>query len=386
MKALAVLPPDRWMEINLLDTLRRHYCEELHVFTYPGGMGELGSKRWRQQRDELNLSLIQYAKELKTLGKLDLMFFIVYDDFLLLDTARQLRDLNVPMVNYHVDMAFQWYRVIKTAGFFDVVAVAQLTNSEHLRPYNPNIEWLPMAANPQFYFRQPHGNGQGQCNVSFIGSFNPFRRALLAECVKRGIRPVVFGNGWKSVNPSPYRFSWDAHKILHDLRFYALARWKAEGCESLLGPLRRKYARRVSFQELEGADLRGPCDEASLPSILNQSHVNLGFSDTGWHSGKSVCHSHNLQCRLRDFEVPMAGGLYLVQEAPDHKEYFRLGEEIVTWSDPDEFIEKLQFYSRNEQAAYKVRVAGQKRVLKDHTWQQRFDQLFARLRTEGVMA
>ena len=39
MRALAVLPPDRWMEINLLATLRQYYCDELQVFTYPGGMG-----------------------------------------------------------------------------------------------------------------------------------------------------------------------------------------------------------------------------------------------------------------------------------------------------------------------------------------------------------
>ena len=57
MRALAVLPPDRWMEANLLDTLRQHYCDELHVFTYPGGMGQLGSKQWRAQRNELNRQL-----------------------------------------------------------------------------------------------------------------------------------------------------------------------------------------------------------------------------------------------------------------------------------------------------------------------------------------
>ena len=62
MRALAVLPPDRWMEANLLDTLRQHYCDELHVFTYPGGMGQLGSKQWRAQRNELNRRLVLLAR------------------------------------------------------------------------------------------------------------------------------------------------------------------------------------------------------------------------------------------------------------------------------------------------------------------------------------
>lgn len=382
MKALAVLPPDRWMEINLLDTLRQHYCDELEVFTYPGGMGQLGSRSWRVQRDELNHRLVELARRLKSAGRLDFIFCIVYDDFLLVETAKRLRDLGVPMVNYHVDMAFQWYRVIRTAPYFDVLAVAQLTNAEYLQPYNPNIEWMPMAANPRFYFRRTASTSHCEYGVSFVGSFNPFRRALLAECASKGIEPVVFGRGWKSESPSLYRFAWDPYKILHDLRFYARARWKAEGRESLIGPLRRKYARRYPFQELEGADLRGPCDDDSLPAIFNQSQVNLGFSDTGWHSEKTVRQSRNLQCRLRDFEVPMAGGFYLVQEAPDHAQYYKIGEEIVTWSEPGDFLDKVQFYSRNESAAARIRGAGQRRVLEEHTWSHRFDRLFSRLRSQ----
>jgi spore maturation protein CgeB len=385
MRALAVLPPDRWMEINLLDTLRQHYCEELQVFTYPGGMGQLGSKQWRDLRIELNDRLVELARTLKAAGRLDLIFCIVYDDFLLVETARRLRDLGVSMVNYHVDMAFQWYRVIRTAPYFDVLAVAQMANAEHLKPYNSNIEWMPMAANPSFYLRGAGPRSTYEYGVSFIGSFNPFRRALLAECVNKGIRPVVFGRGWKSESPSPYRFPWDPYKILHDLRYYAAARWKAEGSESVFGPLRRKYARRVLFQEMAGADFRGPCDEASLPTIFNQSQVNLGFSDTGWHSQMSIRQSRNLQCRLRDFEVPMSGGFYLVQEAPDHAQYYKLGEEIVSWSEPGDFVEKVLFYTRNPGAAARIREAGQKRVLVEHTWRHRFDRLFARLRSQGMM-
>jgi hypothetical protein len=147
------------MEINLLDTLRGHYCEKLHVFTYPGGMGRLGSKAWRKERDVLNKQLVTVARMLKTAGELDLLFCIVYDDFLTVETAHQLRELCVPMVNYHVDMAFQWYRVIRTAPYFDVLAVAQMTNAEHLAPYNPNIHWMPMAANPRWYGQASSASG-----------------------------------------------------------------------------------------------------------------------------------------------------------------------------------------------------------------------------------
>src|SRR5262245_58200779 len=380
MKALAILPPDRWIDINLLDTLREHYCDDIQVFHYPG-MGRLGSQAWREKRDELNADLLRCARRLRSAGRLDFMFFIVYDDFLMVNTAEQLRALRVPMVNYHVDMAFQWYRVIRTAPYFDVLAVAQLTNVEHLRPYNSNIEWMPMAANPSFYNARASKVAGYRYDVSFVGSFNPYRRALLATCVEEGIKPVVFGRGWRSDAPIDYSFEWDWYKIAHDLRHYAMPRWRAEGIRSLSGPILRKLARRHTFQELVGPDFQLPCRDEALPEIFRGSHVNLGFSDTGWHSTDGVVNSGNLQCRLRDFEVPMSGGFYLVQKAPDHGEYYKLGNEIETWSSADELADKVLYYLQHQQETERIREAGKKRVLESHTWQHRFNRLFQRLRS-----
>lgn len=385
MRALAVLPPDRWMEINLIDTLRQHYCDELQVFHYPGGMGRLGARAWRAKRDELNEELLCLARCLRSSGHLDFLFFIVYDDFLKVETAEKLRDLKVPMVNYHIDMAFQWYRVIRTAPYFDVLAVAQMTNAEHLRPYNPNIEWMPMAANPDFYHTRATGVSGYRYPVSFVGSFNPYRRALLAACLENGTSPVVFGRGWRKENPSEYKFEWDTYKVVHDLRYYALPRWRAEGMDSLTGPLKRKFARRHAFQELAGPDFRMPCEDEVLPEIFRTTRVNLGFSDTGWHGADHVIPSGNLQCRLRDFEVPMSGGFYLVQEAPNHADYYKIGSEIETWSTPEELADKVLFFSKNDTATERIREAGRKRALESHTWRHRFDRLFRRLRAPGCL-
>ena len=379
MRALAVLPPDRWMEINLLETLRRHYCDELHVFHYPGGMGQLGSATWRGKRDELNQDLLALARRLLAAGRLDVIFCIVYDDFLLVDTAEKLRALGVPMVNYHIDMVFQWYRVIRTAAYFDVLAVAQMTNVEHLKPYTRNIMWMPMAANPDFYHVRAVGASRYEHQVSFVGSFNPYRRAILEACVKKGIKPAIFGRGWQGEAVSDYRFDWDLHKIIHDLRFYALPRWQAEGMFSVMEPLKRKYSRRHGCEALVGPAFHGPCQDQALPGIFRSSQINLGLSDTGWHNQKAIVRSGKLQCRLRDFEVPMSGGFYVAQEAPHHQEYYKLGEEIVTWSEPDELVDKLAFYSKNLRSAERIREAGGKRALECHTWRHRFDCLFKRL-------
>jgi hypothetical protein len=371
------------MEINLLSTLRRHYCDKLHVFTYPGGMGRLGSKAWRKERDTLNDQLITVARTLKTAGELDLLFAIVYDDFLKVETAQQLRQLRVPMVNYHVDMAFQWYRVIRTAPYFDVLAVAQMTNAEHLTPYNPHIHWMPMAANPEWYASSSSSDSGPQHDLCFVGSFNPYRRALIAECVNRGFKPSVYGRGWTDAAPTPYQFDWDAYKVWHDIRYYALPRLRAEGLNSVIGPIKKKYARAHTFEGLHGAECFPPCADEALAGIFRSSKVNLGLSDTGWHAGTHVVSSNNLQCRLRDFEVPMSGGFYLVQRAPGHENYYNLGREIETWTSLEELIDKVSYYSKHEAAAWRIREAGRRRAVASHTWRHRFDEMFQRLRAIG---
>lgn len=384
MRALAVVPPDSWIEINLIQTLRQHYCEDLAVFHYPGRMGQLGSRPWRVRRDELNENLLRLALELKSAGRLDLIFCIVYDDFLTVDTAKRLRGLGASMVNYHVDMVDQWYRIIRTAPFFDVMAVAHLSNAEHIAAYTPHLEWMPMAANPDFYQARSARVSDYRYGTSFVGSYNPFRRALLSECVRGGITPVVFGRGWQNSDVARNQFPWDLYKVLHDLRFYALPRWRAEGIRSFTGPIRNKLARRHVFKRLDGPDFKGPCEDADLPRVFRSSRVNLGFSDVGWHD-KNGIQRGALQSRLRDFEVPMAGGFYLVQETPDHREFYVIGQEIETWSEPDELIDKATFYSRNEKAAERICEAGRTRALESHTWRHRFDRLFRRLRALGKL-
>src|SRR3989475_5465803 len=92
MRVLAVLPPDPWGEGNVLQTLRQHYCEDLYVFLCPEE-NQLGLRQWGAPRDALNEDLVRLAGSLRSTGGLDVLFFIVYDDFLTVETAERLREI-----------------------------------------------------------------------------------------------------------------------------------------------------------------------------------------------------------------------------------------------------------------------------------------------------
>lgn len=107
----------------------------------------------------------------------------------------------------------------------------------------------------------------------------------------------------------------------------------------------------------------------NLARIYSQSRINLGFAGVGM--------SKNLMClKARDFEVPMCRGLYLTQDNPELKLVYNLGKEILTYNDENDCIRKIKWILKNPKIAEKIRQAGYRRILKDHTWQKRFTDLF----------
>jgi spore maturation protein CgeB len=110
--------------------------------------------------------------------------------------------------------------------------------------------------------------------------------------------------------------------------------------------------------------------------MFSQSRLSLGFATAGdsHKTGKRLTH-----LRLREFEAPMSGALYLTEAQPELAEYFEPDKEVLTYSDRDELLEKARYYLAHQEHAERVRRAALIRSRREHTWQHRFDQLFASL-------
>ncbi len=80
--------------------------------------------------------------------------------------------------------------------------------------------------------------------------------------------------------------------------------------------------------------------------------------------------------KLRDFEVPMSGNLYLTQDNPELALVYDVDKEIVTYKDENDCAKKVKWLLNNPEQAEKIRKAGRKRALKDHTWEKRFVDIF----------
>ncbi len=74
---------------------------------------------------------------------------------------------------------------------------------------------------------------------------------------------------------------------------------------------------------------------------------------------------------IRLFEATGAGTCLLTDRGKNMKDLFDEDRELVTYSSVDECISKLRFLLENEQERKKIAEAGQKRTLKDHSFQNR---------------
>jgi hypothetical protein len=113
----------------------------------------------------------------------------------------------------------------------------------------------------------------------------------------------------------------------------------------------------------------GPLSDEELVRLYSRSRINLGFG--------GVASSRRLTClKGRDFEVPMSGGLYLTQHNPELERVFDISREIVTYRDEADCARIIRELLADPERAAAIRRAGRARCLRDHTWEQRWAQVF----------
>lgn len=106
-----------------------------------------------------------------------------------------------------------------------------------------------------------------------------------------------------------------------------------------------------------------------MMEIFSRSRINLGFSNIGY--------STRLAClKGRDFEVPMAGGLYLTKHHGDLEKVYDIGSEIVTYTSFHDAVKKIKILLADPDMAERIRRAGYRRARSEHTYRARFGRVF----------
>jgi len=120
----------------------------------------------------------------------------------------------------------------------------------------------------------------------------------------------------------------------------------------------------------------GHINAKEMASLSKRAKIILGIGAIG--------HCFDIYTlKLRDFDAPISGALYLTQRNPDLCELFVEGEEIECYETCREALDKIKYYLENSSERHKIANMGYKKALTAHTWDNRLTNTFLDL---GLMS
>jgi spore maturation protein CgeB len=117
--------------------------------------------------------------------------------------------------------------------------------------------------------------------------------------------------------------------------------------------------------------LRTRISHEQMIEIFNRSKINLNLSNSSTMIGQQI--------KGRVFEVTGCKSFLLTEPAEDLENYFEIGKEIEVYHSIPEMVEKIRYYLEHEKEREKIAEAGYKRVMREHTWKHRFDEIFKKV-------
>ena len=184
--------------------------------------------------------------------------------------------------------------------------------------------FVPFGAN---FIAAPSTSDQGkQRDVLFVGS-GDLRRILVLEAIREQVS--IFGNRWKRNFP-------------------------------LMSPA---LIERVQDQSVWGDELH---------ALLTSSRIVLNITRGPYYAAGTGIN-------LRIFEALAAGCFLITDYCDEIAELFKPGEEIETFSGPEELQEKVRFYLANPEKRLAIARQGHAAYLKRFTWEARAQEMLQRM-------
>jgi spore maturation protein CgeB len=367
MRIFFAVPRSAWVDINLRRSLE-DMGHELVRFEFPGWPDDSDPLWWTAGKPMTNQRLLDAFRHALGAGGVDLFFGYLYSSIAYPDTIDLIRRSGVPTVNFSCNNVHQFDLVRGIAACFEVCVVPELAAQSDFLQAGARPVRIQLAANPRFYRPYPYPRTY---DVTFAGQRYADRAELLQLLRQHGLDARAWGAGWSTCKRLDVAHLKAAAALYEDERFDGIQRFSRRW----IWP--RATAAQPQPNTVDTLGWGGPrLLQRDLVKVFSKSRVSLGFATAG---NSHLSEQRLTHLRLRDFEATMSGALYMTEHQPELAEYFSIGEEIVTYADASELLDKTRYYVQHAEEAERIRRAGFLRARRDHTWQHRFRQLFAYL-------
>lgn len=299
----------------------------------------------------------------------------------------ELRRMGIPAINFYCNSMYQFDLVRGIAARVDFAWHAERDAHRFYVDAGANPVWVQMAADPNLY--RPIPDILRLPKACFVGQRYCDRDRWIASLIRAGVPVDVYGAGWGRSDDADTAFRSQTREC--ESEYLGREKPAPGSWQSYLSVLRQdvalaglsrgvlRSARQLNYRRgtraltpLIASTARG--NARDVTSVFARHEVCLNFSNV-WSDGRpgSQLISH---IRLRDFEAPMSRTCYLTGHSDEITEFYDVGREIDTYRSPEELVDKTRYYLRHQQAAENLREAGYRRAMRDHTWRNRFEELF----------
>jgi spore maturation protein CgeB len=270
--------------------------------------------------DKLQEEIINKANEIKP----DIIFFILQLSQIEESTLTQLKNNNVFIVNWFGDDQWRFddfscyyancFDVCITTDKFSVDKYLELGQINIIRSQWASLESLTNVEVEKYKY-----------DVSFIGGVSPYRKWIVKELGKRGIKVDCFGDNWANG-----RVNWEQ-----------------------MSEIFRTSKININISNSTQYDIRYLLSNPK--NILNTLRSKKNKSQT----------------KARIFEIPVHGGFELTEYVPSLEDYFDIGKELICYTGLDEAELLIKYYLTHEKERENIRLSGINKARNMHTFKHR---------------
>jgi spore maturation protein CgeB len=260
----------------------------------------------------------------------DVALFSLYTDQFEPETVAAVRQYTRTLCFFHDDTWRTTYSQF-WARQFDFFSTPDVYGVEKYKAMGlSNAIYFPFGCNERLYKKTVIPM---RYDVSFVGSWHPFREWLIQRLEKTGLTVKAAGH------------RWSGGLVAHD----------------------------------------------AMVEIFNSSRINLNLSNSApWDARYLLSSPRGLlnrmrspktveQIKARHFEISGCGGFQLSYYVEGLERQYEIGREIAVYVDPDDLVQKVHNYLRNEPLRSSIAAAGHSRTLQNHTFRNRFASVFKRM-------
>lgn len=303
----------------------------------------------RKNEDRIRFSelLLEDIRKQNSIKKIDMFFSYLYSASILPEIIDEIRNIGIVTINFYCNNIHQFDLVSEIAPHYDYCMFPEREALQKYIDVGANPVHIQMAANPDFY--KPY-DLKREYDVTFVGQNYLFRQNYAEYLYKKGIDIHAWGPGWeRALRPNNV---------------------------SLVNRIKFKIGLNKSV--LPNTNINGPLIDNELVKNYSRSKISLNFSEVTIQDKNEDFGKLKRHIRLRDFEAPMSGAFYMTGYQEEIKEYYKIGKEIICYETKEDLLDKVRYYLKHQDEAETIRIAGHKRALKDHTWDNRFKKLFGK--------